>query len=109
MEETNTTMRAVILFLCIFPISVFGTDSCNNPNGSWKQHGQHYYWFIGSKFSYANARAECEKISGGQLAEIQDKATLLLFHDELHAIGEGNYVRFLHNGLKCVDICTRGK
>ena len=68
---------------------ITGPDSCDKPNGSWKQHGQHYYWVTGSKLNYNDAKAECEKVPGGQLAEILDKATLLFFHNELDAIGGG--------------------
>ena len=98
MDKKHTAVRVVILFLCTFPSDVLGTDSCDDPNGGWKQQGQHYYWVTGTKFNYDNARAECEKVPGGQLAEILDKATLLLLHNELHAVGGGNYV--FHNGLE---------
>ena len=97
MDKKLTAIRGAILFLCTFPNNVFstsssafGTDSCDNANESWKQQGQHYYWKTSSKFSYDNARAECENVPGGQLAEIMDKATLLFFHEELYEIGEGN-------------------
>ena len=98
MDKKHTAVRVVILFLCTFPSDVLGTDSCDDPNGGWKQQGQHYYWVTGTKFNYDNARAECEKVPGGQLAEILDKATLLLLHNELHAVGGGNYV--FHYGLE---------
>ena len=96
MDEKHITMRTTgaILFLCMFPSIVVSTNSCNNPNGSWKQQGQHYYWVTGNKMNYDNARAECENVPGGQLAEILDKATLLLMHNELHAIGGGNFDSF---------------
>ena len=82
-------MRAALLFLGMLQCMVTATFSCNNPNGSWKQLGQHYYWVTGNKLDYDDSRAECQKIPGGQLAEITDKATLLLMHNELHAIGGG--------------------
>ena len=92
MDEKHTTMRALFFLLGMFPGNVFGTYSCDNPNGSWKQQGQHYYWVTANKLNYDNARAECQNVPGGQLAEILDKATLLLMHNELYAIGGGNYV-----------------
>ena len=85
-------MRGAILFLGIMPGIVFGTFSCSNPNGSWKQLGQHYYWVTGNKLDYDDSRAECQKIPGGQLAEVLDKATLLLMHNDLHSIGGGKQV-----------------
>ena len=74
--------------------SVIAADSCDNPNGSWKYHGQHYYWVTTAEFGggggtgnseHSKAQAECQKVSGGKIAEILDRATLEFFHDELHA------------------------
>ena len=94
MDKDSMSVKAtsLLLFLLTFPNMVSGTDSCYNPGGSWKQLGQHYYWVTGNKFDYDNARAECQKIPGGQLAEILDKATLLLMHNDLHSMGGGTKV-----------------
>ena len=88
-------VTSLLLFFITFPTMVSCTNSCDNPDGSWKQLGQHYYWVTGNKFDYDDARAECQKIPGGQLAELLDKATLQLMHNELHAIGGGNKYAFL--------------
>ena len=84
-------MKDILIFsLFMLPGFALGTFSCSNPNGSWKQLGQHYYWVTGSKMNYDDAKTECENVQGGQLAEIMDKSTLLLMHNELHTIGGGN-------------------
>ena len=94
MDKDSMSVKAtsLLLFLLTFPNMVSGTDSCYNPGGSWKQLGQHYYWVTGNKLDYDDSRAECQKVPGGQLAEILDKATLLLMHNDLHSMGGGTKV-----------------
>ena len=85
------SMKAVSMFLFFltFPNMVSCTNSCDNPDGSWKQFSQDFYWFTDVKLSYKDSRKECNKVPGGDHAEIMDEGTVLLFHDELSALGEG--------------------
>ena len=39
---------------------------------------------INRKMSYRDAKKECEKVTGGQLAEIMDEATADLFYNMHH-------------------------
>ena len=60
-----------------------GADTCDNPNGAWKPQGQTYYWVTSNKFDYDDAKDECERVTGGTLAEVLDRATLELFYNVL--------------------------
>ena len=53
-------------------------NSCENPNALWKKHGPSYYW-ITSDLDYGDAKAECENVDGGQLAEFIEESTLDLY------------------------------
>ena len=90
-DKVSMSLNAfsLILFLLTFPNMVSGTNSCDNPGGSWKPLGQDFYWFTDDKLSYKKSREECNKVPGGDLAEIMDEGTVLLFHDELSALGDG--------------------
>ena len=71
----------------VIHIPPHSADTCDYPNGLWKQQGQHYYWVTDGQLNYANAKAECERVAGGQLAEVLDRTTLELFYNELRADG----------------------
>ena len=72
----------------------FGAGTCDNPLGSWEKLGQHYYWVTNKKFNYNDARAECEKVAGGQLAEVLNKKTLELFYNVLRG-GSGKILTMM--------------
>ena len=100
-KEPCTSLQVGIESLT-YDSPTLGTDTCDNPNTGWKHQGQSYYWVTGGTVDYTNAKAECEKVTGGQLAEVMDKATLEYLYSGKSSKGEHGSIRV--SDLKLVSI-----